>query len=74
MDKTARLFNKISKHKHPTCTKFYAFTEFDLRLKLTRSYTVSSEFLKLLCRKFHIFPVSQTSVDASIVQLDIFFL
>merc|ERR1719412_1066828 len=39
VDKTARLFNKISKHKHPTCTKFYAFTEFDLRLKLTRSYT-----------------------------------
>ena len=49
VDKTARLFNKISKHKHPTCTKFYAFTEFDLRLKLTRSYTVSSELLKLLC-------------------------
>merc|ERR1719195_2509040 len=39
VDKTARLFNKISKHKHPTCTKFYAFKEFDLRLKLTRSYT-----------------------------------
>ena len=41
VDKTARLFNKISKHKHPTCTKFYAFTDFDLRLRLTRSYTVS---------------------------------
>ena len=40
VDKTARLFNKISKHKHPTCTKFYTFTEFDLKLKLMRSYTV----------------------------------
>jgi len=39
VDKTARLFNKISKHKHPTCTKFYTFTEFDLKLKLMRSYT-----------------------------------
>jgi len=39
VDKTARLFNKISKHKHPTCTKFYTFRDFDLRLKLTRSYT-----------------------------------
>merc|ERR1719471_1878893 len=39
VDKTARLFNKISKPKHPICTKFYAFTDFDLKLKLTRSYT-----------------------------------
>ena len=40
VDKTARLFNKISKHKYPTCTKFYVFKDFDLKLKLTRSYTV----------------------------------
>ena len=42
VDKTARLFNKISKPKYPVCTKFYAFTDFDLRLKVTRAYTVSS--------------------------------
>jgi histone-lysine N-methyltransferase ASH1L len=41
VDKTARLFNKISKPKYPTCTKSYAFTNFDLRLKVTRAYTVS---------------------------------
>lgn len=41
VDKTARLFNKISKPKYPTTTKPYAFTNFDLRLKVTRSYTVS---------------------------------
>ena len=41
VDKTARLFNKISKPKYPVCTKFYAFTDFDLRLKVTRAYTVS---------------------------------
>jgi len=39
VDKTARLFNKISKPKYPVCTKFYAFTDFDLRLKVTRAYT-----------------------------------
>merc|ERR1711899_214687 len=39
VDKTARLFNKISKAKYPTCTKSYAFHNFDLRLKVTRSYT-----------------------------------
>lgn len=39
VDKTARLFNKISKPKYPVCTKFYAFNEFDLRLKVTRAYT-----------------------------------
>ena len=44
VDKTARLFNKISKAKYPTCTKSYAFYNFDLRLKVTRSYTVSLTF------------------------------
>jgi len=39
VDKTARLFNKISKPKYPVCTKFYAFKDFDLRLKVTRAYT-----------------------------------
>jgi histone-lysine N-methyltransferase ASH1L len=39
VDKTARLFNKISKPKYPVCTKFYAFNDFDLRLKVTRAYT-----------------------------------
>ena len=41
VDKTARLFNKISKPKYPTCTKTYAFINFDLKLKVTRAYTVS---------------------------------
>ena len=41
VDKTARLFNKISKPKYPTCTKAYAFNHFDLKLRVTRAYAVS---------------------------------
>ena len=42
VDKTARLFNKISKAKYSVCTKKFAFHHFDQRLKPTRIYTVSS--------------------------------
>ena len=38
VDKTARLFNKISKAKYPTCTKSYTFHHFDMHLRVTRSY------------------------------------
>jgi histone-lysine N-methyltransferase ASH1L len=41
VDKSARLFNKISKPKYPICTKKFAFDHFDQRLKPTRIYTVS---------------------------------
>jgi histone-lysine N-methyltransferase ASH1L len=43
VDKTARLFNKISKPKFPACTKWFAFDTFDQRLKPSRTYTVSLE-------------------------------
>ena len=41
VDKTARLFNKISKPKYPTCTKWFAFDLFDHKLKPQRCFTVS---------------------------------
>ena len=44
VDKTARLFNKISKPKYPTCTKWFAFDYFDLKLKPQRTYTVSRAY------------------------------
>lgn len=39
VDKTARLFSKVSKSKLPVCTKNYAFEKFDVRLKISRTYT-----------------------------------
>jgi histone-lysine N-methyltransferase ASH1L len=39
VDKTARLFHRISKPKVPVCTKWFAFDIFDLRLKPSRNYT-----------------------------------
>lgn len=41
VDKTARLFNKISKPKYPVCTKEFAFDFFDQKLKPQRNYAVS---------------------------------
>ena len=41
VDKSARLFNKISKPKHGVCTKYYAFHNFDLRIRISRTYVVS---------------------------------
>lgn len=38
VDKTARLFSKISKSKYPVCTKSYAFDRFDARLKISRTF------------------------------------
>ena len=45
VDKTARLFHRISKPKVPVCTKWFAFDIFDLRLKPSRNYTVSGVLL-----------------------------
>lgn len=39
VDKTARLFSKVAKSKFPVCTKSYAFERFDVRLKISRTYT-----------------------------------
>lgn len=39
VDKTARLFSKISKAKFPVCTKSYAFDRFDQKVKISRTYT-----------------------------------
>lgn len=39
VDKTARLFSKVSKSKYPICTKSYAFDKFETRLKVSRTYT-----------------------------------
>lgn len=39
VDKSARLFSKISKSKIPICTKNFAFRRFDTRLKVSRTYT-----------------------------------
>ena len=47
VDKSARLFNKISKPKYPVCTKKFAFDHFDQRLKPSRIYTVSIFFKKM---------------------------
>ena len=40
VDKTARLFNKISKPKYAVCTKPFAFHHFDRKVKILRTYTV----------------------------------
>merc|ERR1712173_331736 len=39
VDKTARLFHKISKPKYPICVKWFAFNVFDLKLRPQRTYT-----------------------------------
>ena len=41
VDKSARLFHKISKPKYPICVKWFAFNLFDLKLRPQRTYTVS---------------------------------
>lgn len=41
VDRTARLFTKVSRPKYPLCTKPYAFDHFPQRLKITRTYAVS---------------------------------
>ncbi|CAG9790965.1 unnamed protein product [Diatraea saccharalis] len=49
VDRTARLFTKVSRPKYPICTKPYAFDTFPHRLKATRTYApheVSPEYLK----------------------------
>ena len=44
VDKSARLFHKISKPKYPICVKWFAFNVFDLKLRPQRNYTVSQLF------------------------------
>lgn len=39
VDKSARLFSKVSKSKFPICTKNFAFERFETRLKVSRTYT-----------------------------------
>jgi len=39
VDKSARLFHKISKPKYPICVKWFAFNLFDLKLRPQRTYT-----------------------------------
>ncbi|KAF2353483.1 SET domain [Trinorchestia longiramus] len=39
VDKSARVFSKISKPKYPICTKSFAFITFPTRLKPQRTYT-----------------------------------
>merc|ERR1712141_6938 len=39
VDKTARLFHKISKPKYPLCMKWFAFHVFDFKLRPQRTYT-----------------------------------
>ena len=41
VDRSARLFTRVSRPKYPLCTKPYAFDHFPTRLKLTRTYAVS---------------------------------
>ncbi|RWS15580.1 histone-lysine N-methyltransferase ASH1L-like isoform X3 [Dinothrombium tinctorium] len=42
VDKSARFFNKISKHQYPVCTKPYAFDVFEQRINLKRTYSPHS--------------------------------
>ena len=39
VDKSARLFSKVSKSKFPICTKTFVFERFETRLKISRTYT-----------------------------------
>ncbi|XP_068910676.1 histone-lysine N-methyltransferase ash1 isoform X6 [Tenebrio molitor] len=39
VDKSARLFSKVSKSKFPICTKSFVFERFETRLKVSRTYT-----------------------------------
>ena len=47
VDKTARLFNKISKPNYPICTKWFAFDSFDHKIKPSRTYTVCISLITL---------------------------
>ncbi|XP_043245786.1 histone-lysine N-methyltransferase ash1-like [Amphibalanus amphitrite] len=43
VDKTARLFAKLTKNRHPICTKAFAFDSFETRLKISRTFTPHAE-------------------------------
>ncbi|XP_037079667.1 histone-lysine N-methyltransferase ASH1L-like [Pollicipes pollicipes] len=43
VDKSARLFAKINKNRHPICTKAFAFDTFETRLKISRTFTPHAE-------------------------------
>uniref|UniRef100_A0A182PGW1 Histone-lysine N-methyltransferase n=1 Tax=Anopheles epiroticus TaxID=199890 RepID=A0A182PGW1_9DIPT len=38
VDKSARLFSKISRHSHPVCMKSYAFHKFEQKLKIAKTF------------------------------------
>ncbi|XP_055636011.1 histone-lysine N-methyltransferase ash1 isoform X2 [Toxorhynchites rutilus septentrionalis] len=38
VDKSARLFSKISRHTHPVCMKTYAFHKFEQKLKISKTF------------------------------------
>ncbi|XP_021707227.1 histone-lysine N-methyltransferase ash1 isoform X2 [Aedes aegypti] len=38
VDKSARLFSKISRHAHPVCMKSYAFHKFEQKLKISKTF------------------------------------
>ncbi|XP_038122392.1 histone-lysine N-methyltransferase ash1 isoform X2 [Culex quinquefasciatus] len=38
VDKSARLFSKISRHTHPVCMKSYAFHKFEEKLKISKTF------------------------------------
>lgn len=40
VDKSARLFSKISRHAHPVCMKSYAFHKFEQKLKISKTFAV----------------------------------
>lgn len=47
VDKSARLFSKISKQSNPVCTKSYAFRKFKQKLKISKSYAVRIQYFFL---------------------------
>lgn len=47
VDKSARLFSKISKQSNPVCTKSYAFRKFKQKLKISKSYAVRMKYFPL---------------------------
>ena len=47
VDKSARLFTKISRHQYPVCMKNYAFHKFEQKLKISKTFAVSNESYNL---------------------------
>lgn len=43
VDKSARFFNRVSKHQYPVCTKAYAFDVFEHKIAPKRTYSVIND-------------------------------